>query len=165
MTVVALFGLFLLSVSSHHWCKATFCNTLRDTMLISDESNCNDNSCFKRSIRILHTLPQKLELVNKAFSIDCSLNVASAFLGMPKSTLKSWTQSCPKIAQRVNEVHKHKKHCPPCKKRMRSLCLDPLSSSSCWMTTRRGVGILTAFWKKIDAEVACDPTLAACCSA
>ena len=93
------FGLFLLSVSSHFWCKADFCNTLRDTVLICDESNCNDIPCFKKSIQFLYTPSQKLKLVNKALSMNCSLTIASAFLGVPKSTLKSWMQNCKKVAQ------------------------------------------------------------------
>ena len=66
-------------------------------MLVREVLNYQDSLLSEKTVRIKCTLAQKLETVDKALAMNCSLTVASLILGVGKSTVKSWIRGREKL--------------------------------------------------------------------
>ena len=105
-------------------------------MLVREVLNYQDSPLSEKTVRIKYTLAQKLETVDKALAVNCSLTVASLILGVGKSTLKSWIRGREKLKNEWMNCARKKGRMSIASKGANRPLLDPLLSSNCWITTR-----------------------------
>ena len=139
-------------------------------MLVHLNSNYEDKPLSGRTVRCVYTLAQKLDLTNKALALKCSLSKACLHLGLPKSTLKKWIQKRSLIEKRVKELLVSKKTKWYHLNGKKIGAFGPIVEQELleYYKEHRAenqvvtVGLLVAFWRRIDPENVEKLSAAAC---